>query len=167
MIRDIQLAMFANLLGIVLFLLVVLYHFIQVRCNNCNHYCWVENFHVDRSTTSSYTMSNFNVWGYLARWGFQAPFRETISLQSARAILWNWLRMGVEVRGPGQDGVEEGDQVAGVNTPIILRWGMSVALVIFLSYDFEMPLTIPELKTWRSCYTGTSSNSVVRSVEKM
>jgi len=41
-------------------------------------------------------MSNFNVWGYLAR-------------------------MGVEVRGPGQDGVEEGDQVAGVNTPIILR----------------------------------------------
>ena len=31
------------------------------------------------------------------------------------------LRMGVEVRGPGQEGVEEGDQVAGVNTPIILR----------------------------------------------
>ena len=30
MISDIQLAMFANLLGIVLFLLVVLYHFIQV-----------------------------------------------------------------------------------------------------------------------------------------
>lgn len=41
-------------------------------------------------------MSNFNVWGYLAR-------------------------MGVEVRGPGQEGVEEGDQVAGVNTPVILR----------------------------------------------
>ena len=73
----------------------------------------------------------------------------------------------MEVRGPGQDGVEEGDQVAGVNTPIILRRGMSVALVIFLSYDVEMPFTIPELKTWRSCYTGTSSNSVVRSVEKM
>jgi hypothetical protein len=31
MISDIQLAMFANLLGIVLFLLVVLYHFIQVN----------------------------------------------------------------------------------------------------------------------------------------
>ena len=30
MISDIQLAMFANLLGVVLFLLVVLYHFIQV-----------------------------------------------------------------------------------------------------------------------------------------
>ena len=31
------------------------------------------------------------------------------------------FRMGVEVRGPGQEGVEEGDQVAGVNTPVILR----------------------------------------------
>jgi len=41
-------------------------------------------------------MSTFNVWGYLAR-------------------------MGVEVRGPGHNSVEEGDHVAGVNTPIILR----------------------------------------------
>lgn len=31
MITDLQLAMFANLLGIVLFLLVVLYHFIQAN----------------------------------------------------------------------------------------------------------------------------------------
>ena len=63
MISDIQLAMFANLLGIVLFLLVVLYHFIQVTktINISFNY-----FPALRSTTSQ-TLSNFNVWGYLAR----------------------------------------------------------------------------------------------------
>ena len=63
MISDIQLAMFANLLGIVLFLLVVLYHFIQVAKTIIIDSIF---FHAFRSTTSQ-TMSNFNVWGYLAR----------------------------------------------------------------------------------------------------
>ena len=63
MISDIQLAMFANLLGIVLFLLVVLYHFIQVAKTINIKFNYFPAF---RSTTSQ-TMSNFNVWGYLAR----------------------------------------------------------------------------------------------------
>ena len=63
MISDIQLAMFANLLGIVLFLLVVLYHFIQVtKTININF-----NYFPAFRSTISQTMSNFNVWGYLAR----------------------------------------------------------------------------------------------------
>lgn len=41
-------------------------------------------------------MGDFNVWGYLAR-------------------------MGVEVRGPGQEELVEGDRVAGVDKPVILR----------------------------------------------
>ena len=31
--------------------------------------------------------------------------------------------MGVEVRGPGQEELVEGDRVAGVDRPVILRWG--------------------------------------------
>ena len=64
MISDIQLAMFANLLGIVLFLLVVLYHFIQVSSKEA--ITELSTCHALRSTTNQ-TMSNFNVWGYLAR----------------------------------------------------------------------------------------------------
>ena len=63
MISDIQLAMFANLLGIVLFLLVVLYHFIQVSSGE-NHSCQIAKL---SGQLLGHTMSNFNVWGYLAR----------------------------------------------------------------------------------------------------
>jgi len=41
-------------------------------------------------------MGDFNVWGYLAR-------------------------MGVEVRAPGQTSLQEGDRVAGMDRPVILR----------------------------------------------
>ena len=34
--------------------------------------------------------------------------------------------MGVEVRGPGQEELVEGDRVAGVDKPVILRWGQFV-----------------------------------------
>ena len=64
MISDIQLAMFANLLGIVLFLLVVLYHFIQVSSGE-NHSCQIAK--LSGQLLGHNNMSNFNVWGYLAR----------------------------------------------------------------------------------------------------
>ena len=36
--------------------------------------------------------------------------------------------MGVEVRGPGQEELVEGDRVAGVDKPVILRWGLFIIL---------------------------------------
>lgn len=72
--------------------------------------------------------------------------------------------MGVEVRGPGQDGVEEGDQVAGVNTPIILRLVHSLHCTVSSS-TWLMPYQFLELKILRSFYTEISSSSAVRSAD--
>ena len=34
----------------------------------------------------------------------------------------------MEVRGPGQEELVEGDRVAGVDKPVILRWGLFMIL---------------------------------------
>ena len=54
--------------------------------------------------------------------------------------------MGVEVRGPGQEGVEEGDQVAGVNTPIILRYWSLFCAVQLDKCNFSTIFRIEDLE---------------------
>ena len=51
--------------------------------------------------------------------------------------------MGVEVRGHGHNSVEEGDHVAGVNTPIILRLLLQ-STVLYIQFIHFKPK--PELK---------------------